>query len=450
MVDKTACTGPSGAQPPAFTCTIAGTGSSLTDQGVPRYYIRRLAGGSSTYVGTSTNQTFSGVNPNGNYEVIHRIKGTRFSAPCNPPAPDECDPVGHLVEFELNDRCAPGEGLDQDWGEVLQNVDTGIWTSTVCGPDVLLTAMSDQLLVTVDIGGNAGQAADEVRRRLNELGIAAQSDPDDPSQIACLVTVAEVEPKEILQLLPLLQGEGFSVDLNYLEPLAPNNGFRPFDNPVPAEDPGLASAAGQGVRVLVVDSSGDPSVYDVDGNGLVDEDHGHGAFVASIIQREAPAAEVLLVGVESSAPLLASGRWAPMLFSDYDIITAMETAIFLSDLPPFDLINISLGGAGCVQSDLGIGSGERIALARAMRTLAVPGESTFVAAAGNDGGDVKHFPAAWRDPEATRELCVGRRTGRRRGCSGNSRPAQLLHVRPSHRRRLPRDRRHAQRVLELW
>ena len=64
---------------------------------------------------------------------------------------------------------------------------------------------------------------------------------------------------------------------------------------------------------------------------------------------------------------------------------------------PFDVVNLSLGGAGCA------GIGSRLALGRFLRDLADLSADTtgvrpvYVAAAGNDGGDVKHFPAAWRD-----------------------------------------------------
>ena len=101
------------------------------------------------------------------------------------------------------------------------------------------------------------------------------------------------------QVVPTLQGRGFSTDLNYLEPALPNNHFRPDDNPVEADDPGErprwqrdacssstpppTTAAVPGVTTIgpLVD-------YDVDGNGLVDEDHGHGVYVASLIKRLAP------------------------------------------------------------------------------------------------------------------------------------------------------------------
>ena len=210
--------------------------------------------------------------------------------------------------------------------------------------------------------------------------------------------------------MPTLQGRGFSTDLNYLEPIQPVNAFRPDDNPVESEDP--AAGHGGAGRVLVVDSPADertavPGVttigplvdYDVDGNGLVDEDHGHGVYVASLIEQLAPAAEVVLAGVEGTH-VPASDRWTPMVFSDADLIVAIGEAFGLSATgveQPFDVVNLSLGGAGCA------GVGGRLAFGRFLRDLADVSAATtgvrplYVAAAGNDGADVKHFPAAWRD-----------------------------------------------------
>ena len=90
-----------------------------------------------------------------------------------------------------------------------------------------------------------------------------------------------------------------------------------------------------------------------------------------------------------------------MVASDAAVISAIGDAFGLSQRGvdrPFDVVNLSLGGAGCA------GIGTRLALGRFLRDLADVSAITtgvrpvYVAAAGNDGGDVKHFPAAWRDP----------------------------------------------------
>ena len=226
------------------------------------------------------------------------------------------------------------------------------------------------------------------------------------------------------QIVPTLQGRGFSTDLNYLEPALPNNRFRPDDNPVEADDPGSAKVAAG--RVLVVDSPADdpaaaPGVttigplvdYDVDGNGFVDEDHGHGVYVASLIKRLAPTAEVVLAGVDG-AHLPASDRWSPMVFSDADVIAAIGQAFGLSATGverPFDVVNLSLGGAGCA------GIGSRLALGRFLRDLADVSATTtgvrpvYVAAAGNDGGRCQALPGGVAGRAHHAGDCRRRRSG---------------------------------------
>ena len=208
-------------------------------------------------------------------------------------------------------------------------------------------------------------------------------------------------PRFMRFVVPTLQGRGWSADLNYFEPAMPNNRFHPFDNPV--EAPPQTPLKGGDGSVLVVDSpaQSDTVVFDLDGNGKVDEDHGHGDFVVSIVKQLAPEAEVVLAGVNGQqVPGIA--RWSPMMFSDADLIGAMGDAFGLSPggtvvRRGFDVVNLSLGGVGCD------GIAARLPLGRFMRDLAgLADKSTeddprYVAAAGNDGGDVKHFPAAWRD-----------------------------------------------------
>ena len=93
-----------------------------------------------------------------------------------------------------------------------------------------------------------------------------------------------------------------------------------------------------------------------------------------------------------------------MTFSDYDLISVLNSS------PEFmpNIVNLSLGGTGCASATLpdnpnpDFGIGERLALGRAMRTLLHDNPNLkFVAAAGNDGEDVLHFPAAWRHPAVT-------------------------------------------------
>jgi hypothetical protein len=313
----------------------------------------------------------------------------------------------------LNDRCNYGlldPALVPDLVLLAALRESGLFaTLTLCvGQTVAaVVAVPDELLVTASSAEGLDEAVDEVRDRLN--GSVTAVTTLNPFAAILSLRGGILTEAFLRQIVPTLQGRGFSTDLNYLEPALPYNRFRPADNPIAAADPG--PGAGGGGRVLVVDSSADdadaaPGVatvgalvdYDVDGNGLVDEDHGHGVFVASLVERLAPGAEVVLAGVHGGH-LDNSARWSPMMFSDADVITAIGDAFGLSATDvahPFDVVNLSLGGAGCGAL------GTRFALGRFLRDLADLSEAgagvrpVYVAAAGNDGGDVKHFPAAWR------------------------------------------------------
>jgi hypothetical protein len=311
-----------------------------------------------------------------------------------------CGLLGTLETYELNDRCEPLLNLQPitDSAIVTALRRVGLFaTLLTCGQgltSVPVIAVPDELLVTASSG--LDQAVAEVRTRLNGAVTRVRS----LNQFTATLSLRRGLLSEafLRHIVPTLQGRGFSTDLNYLEPAMPNNRLRPGDNPVTAEDPGVGQ--GGAGRVLVVDSPAEGSVdYDIDGNGFVDEDHGHGVFVASLIKQSAPGAEVVLAGLHGGH-LGASARWSPMLFSDADIIAATGAAFGLSATGvahPFDVVNLSLGGAGCS------GIGSRLALGRFLRDLADLSARTtgvrpvYVAAAGNDGGDVKHFPAAWRD-----------------------------------------------------
>ena len=346
---------------------------------------------------------------------------------------DWCAPVGDLEEKTLNDRCVEqsasggSQSFELESGELAER---GIWTWTVTDDecdDILITAVRDQLLVTVDPDTSVEETVDRVVDRL-ELDTAEDEEredtedteaPDDTGEAVFQVIelAAGTDIEEVLRVLPGLQGAGWSVDLNYLEPLAPNNGFRPGDDPQPyaGEVPATAPTAldpPSEPSVLVLDSTADNvdvqnvegdtvELFDLDDNGKWDEDHGHGAFVHSIIDRLAPHAGVHLEPVESTTGELPSERWAPMLFSNSDLLAAMQAATAADE--SYEFVNLSLGGAGCAETGLGHGVGERLALARGMRSLF--GDSTvFVAAAGNSGGNIKHFPAAWVDPDAIRSF----------------------------------------------
>ena len=337
---------------------------------------------------------------------VRSESGTAASPPCGP--------FGSLYEYELNDRCDSGlldPGLVTDLEILAGFRQAGLFaTLELCagGAVSAIVAMPDELLVTASDPRKLDAAVAEVSRRLN--GSVERVTPLNPFAATLGLRPGILGEAFLRQIVPTLQGRGFSTDLNYLEPALPNNAFRPGDDPVLADDPGPGE--GGAGRVLVVDSpANDPAAtpgvtttgpmvdYDVDGNGLVDEDHGHGVFVAALVEQLAPGADVMLAGV-NGGHVSASSRWSPMVFSDADVIAATGQAFGLSARGvrrPFDVVNLSLGGAGCA------GIGSRLALGRFLRDLAdVSARSTgvrpvYVAAAGNDGGDVKHFPAAWRD-----------------------------------------------------
>jgi hypothetical protein len=319
-----------------------------------------------------------------------------------------CGLLGTLRTYELNDRCEPLLGLEpiSDLALVASLRRVGLFAMllTCAGQGISsapVAAVPDELLVTASGPGGLDAALAEVRRRLP----GSVSSVTPLNQFAATVELRPGVLNEgfLRQVIPTLQGRGFSTDLNYLEPALPNNHLRPGDNPITADFPGAGQ--GGGGRVLVIDSPTQGQIdYDVDGNGFVDEDHGHGLFVASLIEQLAPDAEVVLAGVDGGhAP--ASARWSPMVFADADIIAALGQAFGVSATGverSFDVVNLSLGGAGCG------GVGSRLALGRFLRDLAETSARTngvrpvYVAAAGNDGGDVKHFPAAWRDEPTIR------------------------------------------------
>ena len=363
--------------------------------------------------------------------------GTAINAPSAPveAAMTSCGPLGTLKTYQLNDRCNYGLlDLSLVTDAVVVDVLDGAGlfaTMTLCADQMrspaAVVAMPDELLVTASDPERLNEAVAEVSARLN--GSVVGVTPLNPFVATLSLRAGSLDDGFLRQIVPTLQGRGFSTDLNYLEPALPINSFRPGDNPVPASAPSLGRG-GNG-RVLVVDSPPDhagaaagirtmgPLVdYDVDGNGFVDEDHGHGIFVASLIKQAAPTAQVVLAGVGKGL-VPASQRWSPMVFSDADVIAAIGEAHGLSATgvnSAFDVVNLSLGGTGCA------GIGSRLALGRFLRDLADLSERTrgvrpvYVAAAGNDGADVKHFPAAWQRPAdhpGRRRRC---RRGERAGC----------------------------------
>jgi hypothetical protein len=326
------------------------------------------------------------------------------------PADDPCAPLGTLDEHELNDRC----NWTLDLGtELVNEVDDDgeplVWGAAECEgmlavPGELVFTMAAFDEASNPLPANVPDASQILVDDLAELGFTADIGPtltDRSGVVTVIGTMADVR-----SVIPQLQREDRSVDFNYFEAALPNNVFRPVNDPSPSTATLETFAGAAGALIAVVDSAvpGGQYAADVDGNGLVDEDNGHGSFVLSIAGRSG--AETSLIGIPETGKtpasgLLPSGRWAPMLFSDDELITALgkvglETSI----------VNLSLGGVGCPSRSPGVAIGERLALAQAIDNMImerlVNGAETglppleFVAAAGNHGPDVPHFPGAWR------------------------------------------------------
>jgi len=159
------------------------------------------------------------------------------------------------------------------------------------------------------------------------------------------------------------------------------------DPAVPADEPGDIPGnnlrAGAGLTAAVLDTgiwsdyglpvtSGptDEDQLDDDHDDLLDAPSGHGTFVASIILRHAPGAQVIARKV---------------LYGPAGLASEIEVAKALLELPEVDLINCSFGGPS--QDDAA-----PLVIERALQHLSP--KTVVVAAAGNEGEARPHWPAA--------------------------------------------------------
>src|SRR5215210_447600 len=160
-----------------------------------------------------------------------QTEGTTDEATENTAAPTaapavECDLLYPFVENTLNDRCEPGSGR---WGEALVKDPVPPWHSTECPQ---MVAVPDEIIVAIDPNHPGGldlaTEVEEVVGQLHDFGASSDGTPvvDNIAQIVRLTAGTDVEA--VLNMLPQLQEAGRNVDLNYLEPLQPNNGFRPY------------------------------------------------------------------------------------------------------------------------------------------------------------------------------------------------------------------------------
>jgi hypothetical protein len=152
--------------------------------------------------------------------------------------------------------------------------------------------------------------------------------------------------------------------------------------PQPTDVPGSDPSAGAGLRVAVLDTGVDEAlglaaatptdveIPDEDSDGALDAPAGHGTFVAGIIRRYAPHAELLAYRV---------------LRTPAGIASELEVAQALLALPEVDLINCSFGGPT-------LHDAAPVVLERALAKLSP--HTVVVASAGNQGSRRPHYPAA--------------------------------------------------------
>jgi len=188
------------------------------------------------------------------------------------PAAGPCDPFGTVVTLDLNDRCSqePGRTPPPEELGTAFVASGGPWQVNTCAG---MVAVPGQMIVTVADSGTLTAEAEAVRAA---LGGTIDTDPiAKDSQIITLP--GSVSFDDALNALPTLQAFGRSVDLNYLEPVLPNNVFRPFDDPVPADanqidrflNPAFTTEEMDNAKdktVSVIDSTNDARVYDLDHN----------------------------------------------------------------------------------------------------------------------------------------------------------------------------------------
>jgi subtilisin family serine protease len=163
---------------------------------------------------------------------------------------------------------------------------------------------------------------------------------------------------------------------------------------VPPKDPG---DAGRGVTVAIVDtgvrqnhawlcpktqSRGpiDAETLDINGDGKLDPDAGHGTFVAGIVRQIAPGADIVVRGAVHADGCVE------------DVVIAGEI-LALSTGPRIDILNLSLGG----YTHMNEGNGLPATKWALMELRRVMPRVTVVAAAGNDHRSDPFYPAALGD-----------------------------------------------------
>lgn len=195
-------------------------------------------------------------------------------------------------------------------------------------------------------------------------------------------------PGEVPDLVERLRNEGIRCGPNHVLAGEPRYKGGPGTFATPGDDLGEPCGdAGKGVRIAVLDTGYTTGIHDwldgcidpdgvvfeqldaLAGDGRLDDEAGHGTFIAGIINRLAPGARI------TARQVLLSDGWGD----------EASIAAAITDCAGADIINLSLGAY--TQGNL-----PPIGLVNALRH--VPRTSVVVAAAGNARSDVPFWPAA--------------------------------------------------------
>jgi subtilisin family serine protease len=209
------------------------------------------------------------------------------------------------------------------------------------------------------------------------LGVAIYSVPGDAEALPALVTDLQAIAPGVASLDHVLVADPHRFGGSSPAAAAP----KPHDIPgakhkhdgqgltVAILDTGLDSKVTTSVGIVGA-TAGNEEVLDEDGDQDLDPAAGHGTFIAGIILRYAPAAKIVAVR---------------LLKSPAGVASELEVAHALLALPKVDVINCSFGGPA--QND-----SAPLVIERALAHLSP--STVVVAAAGNEGLDRPHWPAA--------------------------------------------------------
>ena len=305
------------------------------------------------------------------------------------------------VENEVLVYLAPRlrEGEEREANEVTA---TSAIRDALLAVEISLADASDNVFLSDDAQAVAGAPGPVfLLRTVEPISIAAVAQAN-----AALLDIAEF-------------GGGVAIDVNHIAPFLPIGTFHPGSDPVWADVPSEASDDTDLVHsVLVVDTPEESSIsYDEwsevwssdvanpvatsrGGDQKVDFVAGHGPFVVDIIERGATEPPVEL------SEVIPGDGWPGFLFDASDLFTSLMGSLGDDGSVPrrfttrFDLINFSLGLFGCTDDRHPV---LHLVLADILdpnnyvvELELEPDDTTyFVAAAGNDGTQREHFPAAF-------------------------------------------------------